>query len=237
MHFCPNCGNMLLLECVPKDSRGYGWHPTGGKTRTTTVARGKAAAAGARVKEEGGDGGSASPSGRVDDPAGKAGAKRRKKNSTASAASASKEEHSAMFNAQQDMEAASADVYNTPVGGGQMRMYCRTCPYYWNIQHGIRDTLPEGNGSGAYNEAAAIGLDGPTGSGDRLQSSANRQAESLNDVMGGAASWENVARTSGVVCSKCGHNEAFFHQVQTRSADEPMTEFYKCVNCGHKWKE
>ena len=98
-----------------------------------------------------------------------------------------------------------------------------------------------GNNNATRTASAQVLLDwlatDPTGSGDRLQSSANRQAESLNDVMGGAASWENVARTSGVVCSKCGHNEAFFHQVQTRSADEPMTEFYKCVNCGHKWKE
>ena len=38
-------------------------------------------------------------------------------------------------------------------------------------------------------------------------------------------------------CSKCDSNEAFFFQMQTRSADEGSTIFYKCVKCGHNWKE
>lgn len=44
---------------------------------------------------------------------------------------------------------------------------------------------------------------------------------------------------SSAVCPKCAHNRAFFMQIQTRSADEPMTTFYKCANfsCGARWKE
>lgn len=38
-------------------------------------------------------------------------------------------------------------------------------------------------------------------------------------------------------CNKCGHNEAYFIQMQTRSADEPTTIFFQCVNCGNTWKE
>ncbi len=38
-------------------------------------------------------------------------------------------------------------------------------------------------------------------------------------------------------CSKCGNKEAFFWTVQTRSADEPPTRFYKCTKCGHIWRE
>ncbi|EPQ56864.1 hypothetical protein GLOTRDRAFT_73326 [Gloeophyllum trabeum ATCC 11539] len=33
-------------------------------------------------------------------------------------------------------------------------------------------------------------------------------------------------------CEKCGNNEAYFSQIQIRSADEPMTTFYKCTACG-----
>lgn len=42
-----------------------------------------------------------------------------------------------------------------------------------------------------------------------------------------------------VTCPKCGHTEAFYMQIQTRSADEPMTIYYKCCNfsCGFRWKE
>jgi len=43
--------------------------------------------------------------------------------------------------------------------------------------------------------------------------------------------------TSDVTCPECGHNEARWWTVQTRSADEPMTQFFKCVKCGHVWRE
>ena len=40
-----------------------------------------------------------------------------------------------------------------------------------------------------------------------------------------------------VVCPKCSHGHAYFMQMQIRSADEPMTTFYRCVSCGHNWRE
>ena len=42
-----------------------------------------------------------------------------------------------------------------------------------------------------------------------------------------------------VTCPKCEHKRAFFMQIQTRSADEPMTTFYKCCNmsCSHQWRD
>ncbi|MEM1947324.1 MAG: transcription factor S [Candidatus Caldarchaeum sp.] len=43
--------------------------------------------------------------------------------------------------------------------------------------------------------------------------------------------------TSDVICPACGHNEAKWWTVQTRSADEPMTQFFRCVKCGHTWRE
>ena len=38
-------------------------------------------------------------------------------------------------------------------------------------------------------------------------------------------------------CPKCGHDQAFFTQMQTRSADEASTIIYKCCKCMHKWRE
>ncbi len=38
------------------------------------------------------------------------------------------------------------------------------------------------------------------------------------------------------ICPKCGNNEAYWWTQQTRSADEPPTEFYKCTKCGYQWR-
>jgi transcription elongation factor S-II len=37
-------------------------------------------------------------------------------------------------------------------------------------------------------------------------------------------------------CSKCKQNKTTYFQMQTRSADEPMTTFVECINCGNRWK-
>lgn len=58
----------------------------------------------------------------------------------------------------------------------------------------------------------------------------------VDDILGGASAWENVDRTSAV-CPGCSHNEAYFMQMQIRSADEPMSVFYKCVKCSHQWND
>jgi DNA-directed RNA polymerase subunit M len=38
-------------------------------------------------------------------------------------------------------------------------------------------------------------------------------------------------------CPKCKHPRAYFWTVQTRSADEPPTRFYKCEKCLHIWRK
>ena len=37
-------------------------------------------------------------------------------------------------------------------------------------------------------------------------------------------------------CRRCGKNKVTYTQAQTRSADEPMTTFFCCLNCGNRWK-
>ena len=37
-------------------------------------------------------------------------------------------------------------------------------------------------------------------------------------------------------CGKCKSLKTSYYQLQTRSADEPMTTFVTCKGCGHKWK-
>ena len=41
----------------------------------------------------------------------------------------------------------------------------------------------------------------------------------------------------GFKCDRCGSKKVTMTQRQTRSADEPMTCFYECHNCGKKWRQ
>ena len=44
------------------------------------------------------------------------------------------------------------------------------------------------------------------------------------------------ATTDQFQCGKCRQRKTQYYQMQTRSADEPMTTFVTCVNCGNRWK-
>jgi len=58
------------------------------------------------------------------------------------------------------------------------------------------------------------------------------------DIVETSKADEHRQRTE-ILCPKCNHNEAFFYQMQTRSADEPMTTFYECTNktCRNNWRD
>ncbi len=75
------------------------------------------------------------------------------------------------------------------------------------------------------------------------------------DVFGGPGAWDNADKAK-MQCPAdgCDGEEAAFFQVQIRSADEPMTGFYKvcdgrtmgrggvlmrreCMTCGNRWRE
>ncbi|SPQ19110.1 a056bacb-c6d1-4e32-b938-80fd9f910b96 [Thermothielavioides terrestris] len=81
--------------------------------------------------------------------------------------------------------------------GGGNRLECRTCPY----QHAI--DMP-------------------------IYSRKNFTRREKEDVFGGPGAWDN-AQKGRVQCptADCSGVEAAFFQVQIRSADEPMTTFYK----------
>jgi transcription elongation factor S-II len=38
-------------------------------------------------------------------------------------------------------------------------------------------------------------------------------------------------------CSQCQKKMCSYYELQTRSADEPMTIFVRCLNCGKQWKQ
>jgi len=44
------------------------------------------------------------------------------------------------------------------------------------------------------------------------------------------------AATDTFTCRKCKGNQCTYYQMQTRSADEPMTIFVTCILCNARWK-
>jgi len=43
--------------------------------------------------------------------------------------------------------------------------------------------------------------------------------------------------TTSIECPKCGNETAEYFQLQTRSADEPATTFYRCTKCNYRWRK
>ena len=51
------------------------------------------------------------------------------------------------------------------------------------------------------------------------------------------ANFEGKPTSEDVTCAECGHGVAWYTIKQTGSADEPPTRFFKCKECGNRWRE
>jgi DNA-directed RNA polymerase III subunit RPC11 len=107
----------------------------------------------------------------------------------------------------------SAETLHVAPQRQQQIWFCVTCAYSCTIAEASRTTT------------TATHLGGR-----------RRKKAGADDVLGGAAAWENVDRTTAT-CPACPHREAYFLQMQIRSADEPMSIFYKCCQCSHQWSD
>lgn len=47
---------------------------------------------------------------------------------------------------------------------------------------------------------------------------------------------EATSQEGFFTCNRCKSKKTTYYQLQTRSADEPMTTFVSCFNCGKNWK-
>ena len=57
--------------------------------------------------------------------------------------------------------------------------------------------------------------------------------ESINDAQ---LAVTPGTKTAALKCGKCKKRNCTYNQLQTRSADEPMTTFVLCNECGNRWK-
>jgi len=67
----------------------------------------------------------------------------------------------------------------------------------------------------------------------RKQENKQIKAKAMFDCERGGAP---KATTDQFKCGRCGQRKTTYYQLQTRSADEPMTTFVTCVNCNNHWK-
>lgn len=109
----------------------------------------------------------------------------------------------------------SSELPSDDTNVGNNAFECLTCPYQKFIHKGYEDDM-------------------------------KMEIKTVEDVLGGADSWKNVDRTESGSChlsntvdhanfqvnctsEKCDNREAYYRQVQIRSADEPMTTFYRVL--------
>lgn len=45
------------------------------------------------------------------------------------------------------------------------------------------------------------------------------------------------AMTDMFKCRKCSSRSCSYYEMQTRSSDEPMTQFITCLDCGNHWRQ
>lgn len=74
---------------------------------------------------------------------------------------------------------------------------------------------------------------------ERAEQFVSTERQSDDDVIETeeGAEFEGKPTATDVVCDRCGHDEAWYTIKQTASADEPPTRFFKCKECGYRWRE
>jgi len=65
--------------------------------------------------------------------------------------------------------------------------------------------------------------------GDLIELTMKREAK-MSEV-------DKSSATDMFKCGKCKKRECSYYEYQTRSADEPMTQFIRCLNCNNRWTQ
>ena len=108
-----------------------------------------------------------------------------------------------------------------------MLTFCPTCANMLLVDHS-----PYGGGLKLYCQTCPYAYDITT----TVRSEVQCETKEVDDVLGGEDAWKNVDKTEAT-CPKCDHGQAYFMQIQIRSADEPMSTFYKCCKCSNQWRD
>jgi DNA-directed RNA polymerase subunit M len=72
---------------------------------------------------------------------------------------------------------------------------------------------------------------------ERVEQFVSTEGQDTSDVIETEedANFEGKPSTEEV-CPECDHDQAWYTIKQTASADEPPTRFFKCQECGARWR-
>lgn len=74
---------------------------------------------------------------------------------------------------------------------------------------------------------------------DELKSESQRRLEveyEKENIKKAQVGMAKKSVSDSLECGRCKQRKVSYTQAQTRSADEPMTTFCECMNCGKRWK-
>ena len=105
---------------------------------------------------------------------------------------------------------------------------------YLNLKDKNNPTLRSGLISGIITPERFISMTSAEMASDERRRINSMIAE--QNLLNSQLAKDNAAETDQFKCGRCNQRKCKYYQMQTRSADEPMTTFVTCVNCGNRWR-
>ncbi|KPV77966.1 uncharacterized protein RHOBADRAFT_50489 [Rhodotorula graminis WP1] len=121
-----------------------------------------------------------------------------------------------------------------PPPGGTATYRNRMRSFYLNLKAANNPSLREDVVSGEISIVALYDMDPKDMASDERKAE-NRKLVAENLFKAQAAAPQQ-AETDAFQCGKCKQRRCMYYQMQTRSADEPMTTFVTCLACTNRWK-
>ncbi|KAG7440094.1 transcription elongation factor [Guyanagaster necrorhizus] len=131
-------------------------------------------------------------------------------------------------------QAVEKEVYNLFFGNSNTEYRGKIRSLFVNLKDKSNPSLREGVISG---DVPAEKL--ATMTSEEMASEERKAADSKirdQNLFQSLSAEEQQAETEAFQCGRCKQRKCRYRQAQTRSADEPMTTFVTCVNCGNRWK-
>ncbi|CAD6888166.1 unnamed protein product [Tilletia controversa] len=135
-----------------------------------------------------------------------------------------------VFSAAQAIEAAAFMKIGNGAVNGDYRNKMRSLSLNLKANAQLRKDLVDNVVSGA--QVVRMSPD-ELASDERKAEREALQSQNLHNARGAEP---QQAETDAFECGRCKKRKTRYYQQQTRSADEPMTTFVTCTNCGNKWK-